>query len=129
MKITLHRPIYIDAEHGVRVGNFDLDDERRARQLIDRGYAGEGYDAKAKAGAPRNRAIQHTASGLIGAAEPGTGAARIVSTRDLRLKPVPTAETAQAARQQPAARTAATTPPANKRAAKKATKRATKRGR
>lgn len=112
MKITLHRPIYIDAEHGVRVGNFDLDDERRARQLIDRGYAGEGYDAKAKGGAPRNRAIQHTASGLVGAAEPGTGA-----------------EAAQEARQRPAARTRATTPPATKRAAKKATKRATKRGR
>lgn len=67
MKITLHRPIYVDAEAGVVSGNFDMADERRAKALIGRGLAGEGYNAKAAeadlktravAGAPENRSAK-----------------------------------------------------------------------
>lgn len=119
MKITLHRPIWIDAETGVRNGNFDLADERRAAQLIARGYASDGFNVKAKAGAPQNKAM-HAADVATRNTDPAR--VRTATTRELSLKPQETRSTADAA----ATRTVAQ--PA-KKAAKKATKKATKRGR
>lgn len=57
MKITLHRPVYIDAANPAVVGNFDLADEARAQALIDRGLASKGHDAK-----PTRRTAAYTAA-------------------------------------------------------------------
>jgi hypothetical protein len=123
MKITIHRPILIDAATGTAVGNFDMEDEGRAKQLVARGLASEGYNAKAIAGAPVNR-MQHAQDSLL--TREASPAPRTARTQNIDLTTGRVSAPATASAAKPATAQTAARAPATKPATKTATKTTTK---